>query len=215
MGLADLICAGLGTLAVAGSVGVAVNMRQQGIEVEQFSMIDWVLGRFVLLPGAGLAATGARAQPTSPQDLGVEVASCALRSRGRCPHRVLAERPMGRYADVVCDLRDGGCRISRGSCWRIALKTRLSHCVAAVCIDRRRDAFLEPSTRLQGCRGRRRPLRPARDRARRPGALAQRAHRLSARSTVWPLSLVARSRAWRASARVMIGAICCRQQLPE
>jgi hypothetical protein len=50
IGLADQMCAWAGTLILAGCAAALVHILRHGIIVPQPSMIQWVVGSFVLLP---------------------------------------------------------------------------------------------------------------------------------------------------------------------
>jgi hypothetical protein len=50
VGLADLLCAGAGTLFVIASLGFLISMWQHNLVAPSFQMLFWVLGRFVFLP---------------------------------------------------------------------------------------------------------------------------------------------------------------------
>jgi hypothetical protein len=50
VGLADLICAWLGTPIVAGRAWALISMLRSGFAVSRLEMIEWVVGSFVFLP---------------------------------------------------------------------------------------------------------------------------------------------------------------------
>jgi hypothetical protein len=50
VGLADLLCAGIGTVFVVASAGILIYLKQNNVAAAPFEMFRWVVGRFVLLP---------------------------------------------------------------------------------------------------------------------------------------------------------------------
>jgi hypothetical protein len=50
VGLADLICAWVGTPILAGRAWVLISMWRSGFAVSRLEMIEWVVGSFVFLP---------------------------------------------------------------------------------------------------------------------------------------------------------------------
>jgi hypothetical protein len=50
VGVANLLCAGMGAVIVIGSLALVISMHQNDVKFYSPAMIVWMLGRFVLLP---------------------------------------------------------------------------------------------------------------------------------------------------------------------
>ena len=182
VGLADLICAWLGTPIVAGRAWALISMLRSGFALSRLEMIEWVVGNFVFLPALiwllmelGLSLPR-RLRWAWRMQIFLSVSVLLFMVVRWTLFRPHPSACLGHYFRAVhCD-RTGG---DRG---RIPVETGPANHRCEVCGDHCRDPFHDPQPRLRADPGHDRALGADRAWSAHTGSLAQRSGGLYSRT---------------------------------